>query len=163
MKQWIYQYPFASGLVLTTLKTSAADLMVQLAVEKKTNIDKKRNSLFSIFGLTYLGGWQYYLYNHLLEKNFKAPLTKVLIDQCIHHPLGYFPAFYTLKTIVYQQPLSAAWDLYKNNIVDDLLACWSIWVPAQYINFRYVPIPFRIPFVCTISFAWTGFLSWKRA
>lgn len=163
MKQWIYQYPFSSGLIITTLKTSAADLIIQKVVEKKETVDIKRNNLFSVFGFTYLGGWQYYLYNNLLEKNVKSPFTKVFIDQCIHHPFGYFPAFYMLKTLVYNQPIQNAWVNYKANIKDDLFACWSIWMPCQYINFKYVPIPMRIPFVCTVSFAWTSFLSWKRS
>jgi len=163
MKEWIYKYPFSTGLIFTTLKTSTADLLVQKIVEKKESINLKRNALFTFFGFSYLGSWQYYLYNHLLERNFKSPITKVFIDQCIHHPFLYFPVFYTLKSIVYDQELRTAFQEYKNNIASDVLSCWSIWIPSQYINFKYVPIPLRIPFVCTVSFAWTGFLSWKRS
>ena len=162
MNKWIYQYPFASGVLLTTVKTSAADILVQKYIEQK-EINIRRNMLFSFFGFSYLGSWQYYLYNHLFEKHFKTPFAKVFVDQCIHHPFLYFPFFYGLKSIVYQKPLESAYHEYKTNICQDILSCWSIWVPAQYINFKYMPIPYRIPFVCTISFLWTGFLSWKRS
>jgi protein Mpv17 len=159
----IHKYPLVSGLLFTTLKTSAADLIVQKYIDQKKEIDLRRNTLFSFFGLTYLGGWQYYLYNHIFERRFKNPFTKVLVDQFIHHPFGYFPTFYILKSIVYEQSFTDALTTYKTNIISDLLACWSIWIPSQYINFKYVSIPYRIPFVCCISFGWTGFLSWKRS
>jgi hypothetical protein len=56
-------HPFACQLIIATTKTSAADLIVQLVVEKKSlsEVDWKRNGLFIVFGFTYLGAFQWWL------------------------------------------------------------------------------------------------------
>jgi hypothetical protein len=57
------EYPFACQLTIATFKTSAADIMVQTTVEKKSfsEIDVRRNAIFLLFGLAYLGGFQWWL------------------------------------------------------------------------------------------------------
>jgi hypothetical protein len=57
------EYPFGCQLTIATFKTSAADIMVQTTVEKKSfsEIDVKRNAIFLLFGLAYLGGFQWWL------------------------------------------------------------------------------------------------------
>ena len=59
-----------------------------------------------------------------------API-KTFIDQAIHHPLVYFPAFFGIKAVVSGQPLSAAVHKYQTEIWDSLKALWMVWVPAQ--------------------------------
>ena len=59
-----------------------------------------------------------------------API-KTFIDQAIHHPLIYFPAFFGIKAVVSGQPLSAAAHKYQAEIWDSLKALWMVWVPAQ--------------------------------
>ena len=87
-----------------------------------------------------------------------APL-KVLLDQGLHHPLVYFPVFYSMKAFVEGKPASTAWDKYRTEIRDSCVALWKIWVPAQAINFAFVPRHMRIPFVAAVSFGWTVVLS----
>lgn len=62
------------------------------------------------------------------------------------HPFIYFPSFFALKTAVEGKPLSAAVTKYKDEIWESCLALWKIWVPAQVINFAFVPRHLRIPF-----------------
>ena len=38
-------------------------------------------------------------------------------------------------------------------------AQWALWVPAQVINFRFVPVRHQLNFVLTLSLVWTTFLS----
>jgi hypothetical protein len=47
--------PFAFGVGFSAAKTSFADYLVQKYVEKREEIDIKRNMTFGIFGLGYLG------------------------------------------------------------------------------------------------------------
>jgi Flp pilus assembly protein CpaB len=44
--------PIANNLMIATLKTAAADLLVQSAIERKSvsEIDWKRTSVFALFG-----------------------------------------------------------------------------------------------------------------
>ena len=38
-------------------------------------------------------------------------------------------------------------------------AQWALWVPAQLINFKYVPVRHQLNFVLVLSLVWTTFLS----
>jgi len=51
---------------------------------------------------------------------------------------------------------------YMGNAHEDLPAIWSVWVPAQLLNFGFSPMWFRVPFVAFVSAAWTAFVSNKR-
>ena len=42
---------------------------------------------------------------------------------------------------------------------DTLKAQWAFWIPAQLINFKYVPVRHQLNFVLVVSLAWTTFLS----
>ena len=115
------------------------------------------------------GGFQYWLYNIQFTK-MCAPLTarfghrgvapvKVFLDQAIHHPLLYFPFFYGLKAFVEGKPLASAATKYKAEAWESCQALWKVWVPAQLVNFAFVPRHLRIPYVAAVSFGWTVILS----
>ena len=56
------KHPFWFQMVICTAKTSLCDILIQLYVEKKKQIDWQRNAVFIAFGSVYLGGFQYLLY-----------------------------------------------------------------------------------------------------
>ena len=60
----------------------------------------------------------------------------------------YFPTFYTVKSLVERQPhpLEHAYNKWRNEIWDSCKALWMLWVPAQVINFAFVPRYLRVPF-----------------
>jgi hypothetical protein len=63
------QHPLAFGVGVSTVKTSASDLLVQTVVEQRqlSEIDWKRNAAFATFGCFYLGGVQYAIYVPLVS------------------------------------------------------------------------------------------------
>lgn len=85
-----------------------------------------------------------------------AALT--FIDQCIHHPVLYFPVFYLLRGSMAGEAPMESLGKYKEDVWDNLRALWAIWVPAQLVNFSVVPLHLRIPFVAGVSFAWCACL-----
>ncbi|GFR46773.1 hypothetical protein Agub_g8401 [Astrephomene gubernaculifera] len=166
------KHPMTTGVVTTVLKTSAADLFAQKVVERREDVDWRRHSMFLMFGFGYLGCWQYYLYNNLFVRWCK-PITalvghagaapvKTFIDQCIHHPVLYFPVFYCLKGLVEGRPIADSMESYREHLWENCKALWMIWVPAQMVNFTLVPLHLRIPFVAGVSFAWTVVISCMR-
>lgn len=179
-------YPFAFGVVISTVKTSASDLLVQKVVERKEEIDWKRNMAFATFGCIYLGGFQYFLYvtafgrmfpnaARFAAKPLREKLTdlkgmatlsgQVFLDQCVHHPLLYFPAFYLVKDFVVNEGNVDFWKVvreYKLTMKEDLLALWKVWVPATFLNFAFMPMWARIPWVAGTSAIWTCILSAMR-
>lgn len=162
-------HPFATGVIFTGLKTSAADIFAQKVIERRENMDWTRHAVFCTFGFAYLGGFQYYLYN-IKFTQWCGPITKTFghratapiktaIDQFIHHPFLYFPTFFAMKAVVSGKPLSSAVEKYRTEIWDSVKALWAVWIPFQLINFAFVPRHFRVPYAAGVSFGWTIILS----
>ena len=70
--QWCAANPIKFGVGVATVKTAAADLLTQKAIEGKAwdSIDWRRNGLFTVFGFAYLGGFQYWLQVNMFRKMF---------------------------------------------------------------------------------------------
>jgi hypothetical protein len=177
--------PLAFGMGYSLLKTAGCDLMVQKIVEKRENIDWKRNLAFGTFGFFYLGGIQYAIYVPLFSRLFPGAASfaaksvadklkdpkgirelfyQVFLDQCVHHPFLYFPVFYMIKDFVTSDTPNpvAAVEEYSSNMNEDLIALWKIWVPSTFLNFALMPMHLRIPWVATTSLIWTCILSSMR-
>ena len=178
--------PMAFGVGFSCAKTSVSDLVVQVFVERRENIDWKRNAAFASFGFGYLGIVQYSLYvpvfsrlfpnaekfaaKSLREKaaDFKgqaALAAQVFLDQCVHHPFMYFPAFYMTKEVVclgMDASPTKVYERWSENFWPDLFALWKLWVPATAMNFAFSPMWMRIPVVASTSLIWTCILSSMR-
>ena len=63
------------GAGFSCAKTSAADLLVQKYIEKREEVDWKRNGAFAAFGLVYLGGVQYAIYVPVFSRLFPSAST----------------------------------------------------------------------------------------
>jgi len=177
------EHPFKFGCAFSCAKTSFSDYLVQTYLEKRERIDWRRNATFASFGLVYLGGVQYALYVPIFGRLFpgaasyaakplrakladgagsRSMLMQVVLDQFVHHPLMYFPAFYSLKEVVSGGSVSQGLAKYGNNYQEDLLALWKLWVPSTIVNFAFMPMHLRIPWVATTSLFWTCILSYMR-
>ena len=64
--------PLTLSLITSTAKTLAADVMTQRFIEGCEEVDMRRAGLFSVFGLYYLGGFQYFLYVRCFSRWFPA-------------------------------------------------------------------------------------------
>lgn len=177
--------PFAFGFFYSGIKTSLCDLMVQKVVEKREEIDWRRNGAFAAFGFCYLGGVQYSLYVPIFSRLFpnaasfaakpvseklrdlpgiRTLFAQVFLDQCVHHPLLYFPVFYMIKDAVTSDkpdPLKAIGQ-FGSNMREDMVALWKVWVPSTFLNFAFMPMYLRIPWVASTSLIWTCILSTMR-
>lgn len=97
-------------------------------------------------------------------KGIAALCGQVFLDQFVHHPLLYFPVFYgTREMVMSEQPnLMSALKTYRENMSEDLAALWKVWVPSTFVNFAFMPMWARIPWVAGTSLLWTCILSAMR-
>jgi hypothetical protein len=56
------RHPVMVAVFVATIKTAAADIIVQTQIEKKDAVDWRRVGLFTAFGACYFGAFQYFLY-----------------------------------------------------------------------------------------------------
>ncbi|KAL3806540.1 hypothetical protein ACHAXA_006593 [Cyclostephanos tholiformis] len=189
-KSFAERNPFLFQLGVATTKTSAADIMVQVVVDRRNfdDIDYKRNAIFVVFGFAYLGGFQYWLMVNQFSKWFptrqrfaKLSLSEKLKDRAgmidaarmvafdvfVHLPLLYFPSYYACKEIVTGETWNPIdWvrngcEKYWNNKEEDLTAMIRLWGPVDCIQFS-MPIHYSMPFRHIVSFFWTAYISFTR-
>ena len=188
------RHPVLFGAALAGVKTGLADYGVQRWIEGKESkdINWRRVSAFTMFGVTYLGYVCYMFYVPLLTRvlfpKSSEFITKPLIqklrdvqglkdavkqagtDVFIHAPFFYYPTFYVMKEYVmtegnpaeHEHWLKNGLDKHQNNFKDDMLGYMAIWGPAQVCNFVLMPAWGRIPFIAGVSLGWTMLLSYMR-
>ena len=176
-------HPFIFGTLFTGVKNGGVDILVQKGVEGAEELNIKRVVVFGTFGMLFSGAWQYMLFVKVMPKLCPAaeafaakPIREKLkdipglkqlfiqnfVENGINNPILYFPCFYTVKEFVEGGPLSDGWKKYKMNMKEDVIAIWKVWIPAQFFNFAFSPMWFRVPFVACVSAFWTAYVSTTR-
>lgn len=102
------RHPFTTAVATSVFKCVASDVFVQKVVEGRDELDFKRVFCFFTLGLTYVGAFQYGLYNGLMKPAGAALAVRagtgasvaflVAVDQFVVCPLFYLPAFFGLKS-----------------------------------------------------------------
>lgn len=172
LKETVRKHPMATAGTIAGIKTCVADAFVQTYVEKKPEVDRRRNAVFTMMGVGYLGCFQYLLYSRFFPIWFpgggaKNVLKMVVFDQTINTGIWYYPLFYFVQDGIMNAKLEVgtfvrASERYRTNVIADMTYCWSVWVPAQLVNFSMVPLNWRSPFAALISLVWTCILSYLR-
>jgi len=120
------RHPFFFQLGICTAKTSLCDIIIQVTAEGKSfsEIDWRRNLVFTAFGCVYLGGVQYWIYSIKFQQWFpragafaaasmrqklkdragqKALLAQIAFDNVLHNPFLYLPVFYVFKASIQEK------------------------------------------------------------
>ncbi|KAI0762617.1 hypothetical protein C8Q74DRAFT_1207785 [Fomes fomentarius] len=137
--------------------------------------DVLRTMRFFAFGFgmgALIGRW-----NFFLERNFPlrpsgannqgkvslhALARRVGADQLFMAPIGLV-LFIGSMGIMEGRDAKHIGQRYKDLYKPVLLANWQVWPVAQLINFRYMPLPYRVPFQSTCGLFWTLYLSLLNA
>mmetsp|Transcript_85020 Transcript_85020/g.264401 ORF Transcript_85020/g.264401 Transcript_85020/m.264401 type:complete len:200 (-) Transcript_85020:285-884(-) len=164
--------PLKASVVISGLKTFVADLYVQKYYEGRTQVDWRRNGVFTFFGIAYLGAFQHYVYYVFFPRCFpgagaRAKALAIAAELLVHGPFLYFPAFYVFQESAMSARLDAgvcrsAMRRYWANAAWDLPNYWKLWLPTQVVNFTVVPLHWRNPFISGISLFWTCIFSAVR-
>jgi hypothetical protein len=155
-------------------------------------IDWRRTSVFAAFGCVFCGAWQYVLFVKTMPvlcpsavafaaKPLRAKLrdgaglrqlcVQVFVENGLNNPLLYWPIFYSIKTFIEQPPgekyssreiVARGIARYSETWREDILSIWKVWIPAQIVNFAFCPLWARVPFVASVSFFWTCYVSLVR-
>lgn len=186
---WARANPLANNLVIATVKTSAADLVTQIVVERKSlaEVDWKRNSVFCMFGFVYLGGFQYWYQVNVFKRLFpgierftsqpwldklrdgpglRALAAQVTLDVGMLLSV-YLPVFYVFKASVFcgtmdpAQWFSTGISNWTGNFTSDAVDVIRVLGTADVICFS-VPLWLRLPVRHVFSFFWTSYLSFIR-
>eukprot|EP00238_Polyblepharides_amylifera_P005447 CAMPEP_0196580072 /NCGR_PEP_ID=MMETSP1081-20130531/26813_1 /TAXON_ID=36882 /ORGANISM="Pyramimonas amylifera, Strain CCMP720" /LENGTH=286 /DNA_ID=CAMNT_0041899845 /DNA_START=114 /DNA_END=974 /DNA_ORIENTATION=+ len=174
MGTWAATAPITFALITTLVRTGPCDLFAQLYMEGRTEVDWRRFWGFMIFGAVYVSVFQYYFYSLVLcASNVrkltgfsgKGPvaLSTALLDQLVHSPLLYCPAFFLCLKMVDGVSVSelpgAVFDKWSAEVVEVCKASCILWIPAQMVNFYFMPPHMVVPFINAVGVIWVVWLS----
>ena len=171
------RWPLSFAVGISTAKAALSDEFAQRVVEGRRGdaLDRTRTMVFTAFGCTYCGCAQYAIYSRLYpwlvgsfrSNSVKASLT-LLVDMTIQIPFVYFPSFYAAQEVVEALchdrdiSVSTATQKWRANLLTDMAACSMFWIPANGVNFYFLPAHWRVPYIAVVGFVWLAGLSWYR-
>jgi len=131
--------------------------------------DYARTARFFCFGLTIspvMGRWNAFLetrfplklFRHSKKISLGALGKRVALDQLIMAPIGlcYFLGF--MGVTEGRSPAQVA-EKFRDLYATALITNWKVWPLAQLVNFRYMPLAYRVPFSQGCGVLWTLYLS----
>ncbi|KAI1797667.1 hypothetical protein LXA43DRAFT_260040 [Ganoderma leucocontextum] len=180
----VYQQSFEAHPYFTLAVTNGAlnafgDAVAQVTQKltdpdngrQKRQYDVLRTLRFFAFGFgmgPLIGRW-----NVFLERNFplrrikqgnsgkvslRALARRVGADQLLMAPIG-LTLFIGSMGLMEGHDMEHVQQRFSDIYKPVLLANWQVWPLAQLINFRYMPLPYRVPFQSTCGVFWTLYLS----
>jgi protein Mpv17 len=149
---------FVADIVCQTYFPSDEKLKEKPPLER---IDWQRNFNFTLLNavgippLTHY--WYGYLSTRIVGDTFAAALRRVFFDQALFAPFligSLFSSNMALKGEVDGIP-----DKLRNDLPGTMLSNYIVWIPAQILNFRYVPPQLRVLWANFVGFFWNIYLS----
>ncbi|XP_048730638.1 protein Mpv17-like [Ostrea edulis] len=157
------RHPWKTVALSTGFVMSSGDAISQKFVERKDKLDYKRYLRYWAFGFAIAGplfhGW-YLRLQTIFGKSRFAPFKMVITDQMLFAP-AFPPFFLGVMGIMKGDPLSEIQQKIKNDYLDILTSCWSLWTGVQLLNFLYVPVSHRVLFNNVVALGWDTYLAWK--
>ncbi|KAJ7900114.1 hypothetical protein B0H14DRAFT_2672343 [Mycena olivaceomarginata] len=141
--------------------------------DERVPYDPTRTLRFFVFGASispFLGRW-----NTFLERQFplralngtgkispKALAKRVAADQIVMAPIGLVAFIGAMGTLEGRSRKQIA-QKYNDMFMPTLRTNWSVWPVLQFVNFRFLPLAYRVPFQSTCGVFWTLYLSTVNA
>jgi len=137
--------------------------------DERKRYDIARTARFFCFGFTIspvMGRWNTFLETRFPLRSLKstrkvclkALSKRVACDQLLMAPVGlglFLGSMGMMEARSPRQIKERIRDLYRTALV----ANWRVWPLAQFVNFRYMSLPYRVPFSQACGVFWTLYLS----
>ncbi|KAH9853170.1 hypothetical protein C2E23DRAFT_729080 [Lenzites betulinus] len=94
--------------------------------------------------------------------SLRALARRVGADQLFMAPIG-LALFIGSMGVMEGRDASHIGQRYQDLYKPAILANWQVWPVAQLVNFRFMPLPYRVPFQSTCGVFWTLYLSLLNA
>ncbi|ORX49829.1 hypothetical protein DM01DRAFT_1337967 [Hesseltinella vesiculosa] len=88
-----------------------------------------------------------------------VPFKRMVVDQVVFSPAG-LALFFSVMGYLETKSLKGIKEKFQDAYATALVANYKVWPLVQWINFAFVPLAFRLPFVNSIGILWNAYLSW---
>jgi len=162
-------HPYNGAFLTAGCLALISEFVAQKVVENKYELDRRRYFAFVLFQSLYCGyACHFYfcvlypkLFKRLLKKPVKFGLSCTIIDNFIQIPFLYLTTYYIWKNAFLDGEFSVKESMkeYKNEWKAVVFPAWLVWIPTQYVLFRYIKPNFRIGFMNGVNVLWMVLLS----
>ncbi|KAI9311710.1 putative integral membrane protein, Mpv17/PMP22 family [Dichotomocladium elegans] len=95
-----------------------------------------------------------------LDRYFPMPpATAKATDQVFFAPLG-LAIFFTVMGLAESGKWEGVQEKFRDAFKPALMANYTVWPLVQLINFKFMPLQYRLPFVSALGILWNAYLSW---
>ncbi|EJD55313.1 hypothetical protein AURDEDRAFT_78349 [Auricularia subglabra TFB-10046 SS5] len=133
-----------------------------------THFDLVRSARFAAFGLVmgpFIGRWVKFLEHQFpmhpskgRSRNFVQLAKRVASDQIVMAPLG-LTVFLGSMGLMEGRSSGEISQKYRDLFWPVLFTNWKVWPAVQFVNFKFIPLAFRVPFQSSCGCFWTLYLS----
>mmetsp|Transcript_3967 Transcript_3967/g.5898 ORF Transcript_3967/g.5898 Transcript_3967/m.5898 type:complete len:126 (+) Transcript_3967:479-856(+) len=104
--------------------------------------------------------WYGVLMVHFPAQTMKAAIQRTLYDQVFFAPI-FIPSFMSSLMVLQGDTCAEIVPTIQRQYKDLIVTNWIMWIPAQLINFRVVPLRFQVLFSNIVSLLWNAYFSFK--
>ncbi|KAL4855073.1 PXMP2/4 family protein 2 [Chlorella vulgaris] len=155
--------PLATKALTAALLNGLGDAIAQKKFEKTETFDWKRFGIFTFLGLVLIGPALHYWYGSLgslvkVGGNTGAAL-RMVVDQLCFAPLFISAIVSSIMTLEGKGPEVPG--RLRRDLLDIMKSNWLLWVPFQFVNFRFVPPQLQVLMANGVALIWNVYMSWK--
>jgi protein Mpv17 len=159
-------HPVATKIVTSGLVGGFGDALSQVAIEKLPVFDWARFGRFCATSSLLVGGGLHVWYGSLerivTASGTKGIVLRTLLDQFAFAPPFIFLVLTTLGVLV-TGDVKRSVDETSAKWPHAVVTNWGLWIPAQLINFAFIPLHYRVLFSNFVGVVWSAFLSHLNA
>jgi len=159
-------HPLLTKSISSGLIAGGGDFLCQICFERSQHkYDWARTGRFTVLGTAvvapFVHAWFSFLNRMIPGVSVAAVLKRVAVDQ-----LTFSPCFMSIW-------LTSLWTLegdlndgIPGRLVESMpslmVVNWGLWIPAQLINFRFVPVKFQVLYSNVVALVWNMYLSYSQ-
>lgn len=129
----------------------------------KKELDFSRIGKFTFLGVALVGPLLHFWYGGLARGipgvNLVSTLKRLALDQLLFAP-AFIAIFFTSALTLEGKSFNEIMTKLNNEWVHTVQANWSIWTPAQFINFRFIDPKYQVLFSNCVGVVWNIYLSY---
>jgi hypothetical protein len=154
--------PLLTKAVTSGVITAAGDIGCQIVVEKNDKFNFKRFFMFSGLGMVLVGPalhvWYGALNKFIPAQTTAGAIYRLALDQTVF--AAPFIATFMSSLLLLEGRSDEISDTLSTGWWPAVKSNWLLWIPANFINFRFVVPRFQVLFANAVAVIWNTYLSW---
>ncbi|CAG9773054.1 unnamed protein product [Ceutorhynchus assimilis] len=112
-----------------------------------------------------LGPLNHYYYLNLAKvlpkRNLATVFSKICLDEFLMSPVCIVAFFYSMG-VLEMKPIQKMNEELVDKFLEVYKMDWCIWVPAQFVNFYFVPVKYQVFYINAVTALYNIFLSYIK-